>query len=200
MSRQVTVAGVALTLRPFTEAEAVAYADKELAAMRPQERLADYLDDGDDEVIACVTSPDKAAVLELLEEYPGASSQLAHHVWGISGIGMQIRERPVTDEEKAEHPEHKRLWGCAVTSAEGALVASLLLRKLSRMELKFMQQAPETKKRGRILYADLAKSSKAHTLSGADPALWEAWPGLSTALGALLLSLAQATVTAVEGK
>jgi len=197
--------GQTLTIRSFTESEAIAYADKEAAAASPRERLADYLDDGDEEVLGAVTAPDRATMLELLEEYPKATRPIAAEIWTLTGT-LSLKERAATAEELAAHlnpatgKPHRLLVLEVRQERDPALLATLILRKLSRMEAKFQEQEPEVKRRGRVSYAALAKLAKLHTLAGADASLWERLPTLSMVTGTALLARASVALRADEGK
>ena len=179
----------------MTEAEAIAFADKRHASFSPGERLADYTDDGDEEVLACVTSPSRADMLELREDFPSVMRQLGEELRDIGGDNLVIEAAPdlVTDEIRLLH---KRTIAVRIYEQPAAArgnagpVAALVFRKLGYLELKVLRQQEETKQRGRILFAALAKAAKDHVVAGADAGVWEAYPFLSMALG---MRLAQAT-------
>ncbi len=194
-------APVEVTIRAFTESEAIAYADKEQAARRMGEKLADFLDDGDEEVLAAVVSPPRAEMLELLEDAPGLAKQLAEEIWALSGNGLRLVERALTEAETATTAGQRRLLAIDVYErGADAPLASLVVRRIGRAALKVLQQHDDTKRRGRIPFTLTSKIAKESVVSGADVALWARLPPLSVALGVALLSKTVAAAQVAEGK
>lgn len=205
MTRTITLAsGQQITLRVPTEAEAIRLSDQRATAAIPGDRLVDKTDDGDEEVLACIVTPDQATVIELLEEYPRLPRRLEQCLREMGGEDLPVIEQPerVTAELRAEHG---RLLALAVVPRDwspkkpSTPLAQLLVRKFSRIEMKLLEQNAETRRRNRPSYAQLAAAAKVHAVD-VDPGLWELYPFLSMQLGLLLWQAASVRAVVTEGK
>jgi hypothetical protein len=199
--------GQQLIIRNFTEAEACRFTDKRQAALRIQERLADYLDDGDEEVLSAITSPDKAQVLALVEEYPDLPRLIGDQLREMGGDDIKIEDAALLDADRSATAHF------AVRVALPSGTWYLAMRRLSRMEHKFLRYSDEARRRGRVTYAALSAAAKQHVavlrqvLEGGlgEPmvmpaSLWEEAPFFAQNLGVRLYNAATVRVEADEGK
>lgn len=187
--------GQSITVRKPTEAEALAFADKRQDAQDPDRAPQDACDDGDEELLACVTSPSREEVEEILEDFPLAIRHIADAVRELGGDALQMREDPSLVSEEMRTAHGKRLIGLRV----GEEVA-LVLRKVGRVEMKFLQRDCTREKRSRPSFAQLAALAKEHVISGASAGIWEKYPFLSANLGLILFLAASVRAESESGK
>lgn len=174
------ILGIEVTVRKPTEAEAIALEEarakfRRLASKPEDDGPVDYTDDGDNEVLACVTSPGKAEMLALLEDAPLSILDIEGEVRRLGG-----------DEDPARV---RRL----VYLVDGVEVK---LTPLGRDEIKMLSR--QYARRGGVPQARLSKLAKEH-IDGAQPD-WEAHPFLSMALAGALYEAARGREEAAAGK
>lgn len=196
----VTVAGTAVTVRRPTEAEAMSLEDKRQAFADPNvPPPADYLDDGDDEILACCVEPGPEAVADLLTFAPLAMGGLEAAVRDL-GQDVPVEEDAslITPELAAGHPS-ERLIGVRIgqkpaprklkrgETAPADERPTLILKRLKRIELKFIQREFAGR---RVPGERMAQFGKDHAID-ARPDLWAERPFLALRLAGLLLSVAR---------
>lgn len=186
--------GQEIVLRRPTEAQALALTDKREDAKDPALAGQDFLDDGDEEVLACVVSPDRAAMEGLLEDFPHLAKTLERALRVLGGDPQPLTEEAglITDALREKHGA--RLIGLRVGGPEGTPV---IVKRMGRFALKEMERSLGKIRRfpSYSALADLAKASVVDPV----PA-WEDMPFLSQNLGAYLYMAGAAKVQAAAGK
>lgn len=192
-----------VVIRRPTLDETLAFLDKRAAIEHGDRPSLDHTDDGDAEILACVTSPDVATVEALLEDYPASSGMLREFYKMLAGAGVAASLVKTTAPETL--PDHKRLLALKVTTpAHGEIV--LCFKRLGRFEVKVLEL--ETAKAGRryILASQLAPLVKSHAVCADEDArklareVLDAHPLLVAAIGKRLIEAAQARIEVERGK
>ena len=190
--------GQEITVRRPAEAELLAYLDKRALVESGQRISADAFDDGDYELLALVTSPDRAAMDELLEDLPLLNRQLRDAVFELSGGGRAFIADPsvITD---AHRGAGRRLLGFRLGDTP------IVLTKLTRYEVKELEHRVTAAGRKTPLPGELAKLAREHlvALAGQEQAardLLADVPMLGANLGVALFRAAQGAVKVTEGK
>ena len=187
--------GMVIVMRKPSPEEATEYLDKRAIAIEGGGKL-NALDDGDGEILQCILSPSKEEMLELLEEYPGLSSDLRDAYKQLGNDGIRVESAPeLVTEDLIEEQKTKRLIGYHIENQP--LVAS----KVSRTEVKFFER--EIAKLKRIPRKMLAIWADTHVLPKYEEtykALRNQHPFLPVLLGMDLYGHAHMTVQEAEGK
>lgn len=197
LSKALRIGGLVLTMRIPTESEVLAFQDKREAARDPANTRGDFLDDGDEELCACVTSPCRDQVDALLEDHPLAVRHLAEAFRELAGGGQVLSQDDslITEELAAAYPRAQTRPGAPTHSLVGLRFgdAALVVRRFSRLEVKFLQRETVGAGRRQPSAAQLAEAAKQHVVRPADAAaLWARYPLLAYSLGLLLVELAGA--------
>lgn len=205
LSKTLRIAGLVLLLRMPTESEVLAFQDKREAARDPANTRGDFLDDGDEELCACVTSPGREQLDALLEDHPLAVRHLADAFRELAGGGLVLSQDDslITDELAAAYPRTPSRPGAPAHSLVGLRFgdAALVVRRLARLEVKFLQRETVGAGRRQPSATQLAEAAKQHVVRPADPAaLWARYPLLAYSLGLLLVELASARLEDGAGK
>lgn len=202
MTKTIILSGLAITLRQPGQDEVLRFLDKRAASQDPDNTRGDFLDDGDEELLGCVTSPDRARMDAFVEDRPLATAKIAEAFRELAGAGLQLDEAPelVTEELRTAHA---RTDGSCPLVGFKAGELRLVLRRLSRMETKLLQR--ETAAAGRKVpsAAQLAEAGRQHLVQPAGEAaavLWGRYPLLAYSLGLLLADLATAKLDSSAGK
>lgn len=175
----------AFVVRRPTETEALALAQKRFNK-KIERYSVDATDDGDEEVLACVVSPDRAQLDELLEDAPGLADVLEGVVNELGGGALDVTKGDpgaITDELRAKH-------GPRLTAAahDGA---TYVLKKLTRTELKLVERRKDQ-------MAAMAQLGRGHLVQGTiDSARF---PMLAAQLGTHLVQLTRVKVEVEQGK
>lgn len=199
-TKTVTVAGIAVTVRRPTEAEATALVDKRNAFRDPNvPPPADYMDDGDEEVLACCVDPGPEVVEGLLTFAPLAMGALEAAVRDL-GLDVPLEEDAslITPEIAAGYPSDK-LVGVRLGERPPAKRLRkgetpppddrpfVILKRLKRIELKFIQREFAGR---RVPGSRMAQLGKDHAVD-APADLWTTRPFLALDLAGFLLSIAR---------
>lgn len=178
------IGGPTLTLRTPTEEEAITISDKRLDLMTPGVIVRDYLDDGDEEILDCILSPEKKEIDEWVEDYPLLTTKLLEVLRDLGGDHV-----PVEKEETVSQTHGKKTIGVKVDNV------LLGLQKISRYEFKVLQRELGEKKR--VTMRSLASLVKTHVLPDYKEAaerLFQKYAYLSMNLGAFLFNAASVQV------
>lgn len=174
-----------VTLRRPTEREVLAKMQKRLN-VETGKYPVDALDDGDEEVLDCVTAPERAQVEEWLDEAPLLMDLLDKAFDELAGQAAEVQPAG-RGELPAELQERHGARLVAVRHG-GTLYG---LTRLARVEFKLV-------KRNRDYMAAVAALGRGHLVHGTIDAA--AWPSLAAQLGTHLLLLASKKVEADVGK
>lgn len=224
--------GQTITVRRPTEAELLAYLDRRQIAMAGERASADLTDDGDHQLQACVTSPPPAEMAELLEDYPLLNRHLRDAVMELSGAGVGFRRddsrvtaqhrgagrrlvayvvtveqggpQPVRKTDGQTHETDEELQ-VRIAEWQRARERVLVLTKLSRYEVKALEQEAQEQGHKGPLPSVLAKLARQHVVSlpGEQEATKELllqMPLLIANLGLQLFAAASVKLLEVEGK
>ena len=195
--------GPSLVIRKPTEAEVTAYLDKRQIVEEGERPSGDATDDGDRELIACVTAPDQAGVLSLLEDYPLLNRDIRRAFMDLAGDGVTLRRDDSLITE-AHRVAGSRLVAFAVTEPATAPV-TVVMTKLSRFEVKALEHEVRQAGRKSPIPSAMAKLARAHVVALATEAsaareLLDRVPLLAPNLGMQLFLAARAKLKAAEGK
>lgn len=217
---------VTITMRKPTSTEVLAYMDKRSLIKQGIRPSADACDDGDYELIACVTSPSAKEMDELLNEYPFSNSLLRQAFEQMAG-GELYCER--NDDLATE--EHKKA-GAVVAFGYGEEVERvvvdgkvqmdesgtpklrvkdpqvLVLTKLSRYEAKALDMVVAEAGRKSPLPSEVADLARKHVVARQSvegekatiAALLDERPSFLANLGFRLMQAAQAKIVREAGK
>ena len=178
--------GPSITIRRPTEEELIAYLDKK-AIISTGERVSnDAFQDGDGELLSCVTSPSRTEMEELLEDFPRLNVHLEGAIMALSGGERLIRSangliakehrtagknliafvvdtlpRPARDagEDDEAHTARVAAWEA------GERERLIVLRKISRYECKALEHDARTIGRSTPLPSELTKLTRPHVVS-----------------------------------
>lgn len=217
---------VTITMRKPTPTEVLAYADKRSLLKQGIRPSADACDDGDYELLACVTSPSAKEMDELLNEYPFSNTLLrqAFDEMGGSDVYCDRDDALATDEHRkagsvvafscGEEVERVIVDGKVQMAENGTpklrvkdpLV--LVLTKLSRYEAKALDMLVAEQGRKSPLPSEVADLARRHVVArdsvegekAAIKALLDDRPAILPGLGFKLLHAAQAKIVAEQGK
>lgn len=181
--------GQSITMRSPTEAEVLAYLDRRADVEMGIRPSMDAYDDGDKQLEACVTSPDREALADLFEDYPLLNRTLRAVFMELAGGEKTCRRddslilpeyrtsgarliaflydgapQPVRGDDEAEDVYTARVAAWEQAQKEAAIV----LKKLTRFEIKALEYETRQAERTRPQPSALAKLAKAHvaTLAG----------------------------------
>ncbi len=174
-----------ITLRKPTERETLTKMQKR-ANVETGKFPVDAVDDGDEEIIDCVTSPERGQLEEWLEDAPRLIEPLERAFDELAGgvENVQTGDRAqVPAELLTQHG--KRL---VVAQHAGKTYA---LTRVSRVEFKLI-------KRQKDYMAGVAQLGRNHLVYGTIDAT--AWPSLAAQLGTYILQMASKAVEGDVGK
>ena len=184
--------GTKITMQKPTRQQALAYSEKRDLSRRNQ---GGALDDGDEEILACITHPSPEEMDEILADYPLLTAMdLATMFEELAGAGVTLNLKPtlLTPELKAQN---KRIVGYEVDGLP------LVAKKLSRMEIKFFQREYALKKT--MPYKHLSGFGETHVLPPFVDnyhKLVEKYPMFPISFGSALISQAMAKLQDDEKK
>ncbi len=184
IEKTVTTAFGAITLRRPTEREVLAKIQKRMN-IETGKYPVDALDDGDEEVLDCVTAPDRAQVEEWLEDAPLLMKPLEDAFDELAGGGEAVL--PADRGELPPEVLEKQRRVIAVRHG-GQLLG---LTRIGRVEFKLI-------KRNRDYMTGVAQLGRGHLVHGTIDAT--TWPSLAAQLGTHLLQLASKAVEGDVGK
>jgi len=217
---------VTITMRKPTPAEVLAYMDKRSLLKQGIRPSADACDDGDYELLACVTSPSATQMEALLDEYPYSNGVLRQAFEEMSGDGI-LCERDdslATDEHRkagaiiafgyGEEAERVIVDGKVQMDESGTPKLRvkdpqvLVLTKLSRYEAKALDMVVVETGRKSPLPSEVADLARRHVVArasvegekGAIAALLDDRPAFLANLGFRLLQAARAKIARDAGK
>lgn len=211
MTKTITLLGTQITVRKPAEGEAIALEDKRqqsraYALQEEDEAPRDYLDDGDNEVMVLVTSPDLAALKELLEYAPLAIQRIEDVARALGEEAVRLTPAPdlVAAAKGVSKGRFVGFWigegdpadrallalGRALTTEEQAradkaqALVPLTLRCIDRVRWKFFQreQRPAIRRLKRVPLPALVALTKEHVHGEIPAGLWDRFPFLSMAL------------------
>lgn len=199
MEKTITLAnGLAITMRRPSEAELLRYLDKRRDIQLNIRPSGDANDDGDLEIIACVTSPSRDVITELFEEYPRVGETLLEAFGELGGALLAVRrdDAALTEENRAAG---KRVIGCI---AGEMLIA---LKKLSRFEIKALEFEAREQKQHAPRTSALAVLVRSHVVASVEQvasirALLDENPFVVARLGQLLYEAALLREQVEQGK
>lgn len=200
MSTIALASGTSITLRAPSEAEVLSYLDKRAIVEAGQRPSADHTDDGDQELCACVTSPAPAELAELLEEFPLLNRRLRDAFLELAGGGASELRRDDSVITDGHRKAGRHLVGVVYSGG------SFVLKKISRFEMKALEDAARQAGRRGPLPSDLAQLARTHVVSldndgaAAVRAQLAAVPLLAPNLGLILFAAAQAALAVDLGK
>lgn len=211
ITKTITLLSAQITIRKPAEAEAIALEDKRqqsraYALQEEDEAPRDYLDDGDNEVMALVTSPDAAALKELLQYAPLAIQRIEDVARALGEEAVRLTPAPdLAAQAKGESkgrflgfwigegdPADRSLLtlGRALSVEEQAradkaqALVPLALRCIDRIRWKFFQreQRAAIRRLKRVPLPALVALTKEHVHGEVPAGLWDRYPFLSQIL------------------
>lgn len=184
MSKIIDTAFGPITMRRPLEREVLAKMQKRLN-VETGKFPVDALDDGDEEILACVTAPAREEVDEWLEDAPLLIDLLEHAFDELAG------NAPVQPAALSELPEEVRTRYPRLVAVrhDGQLLG---LTKVTRVEFKLI-------KRNKDYMTAVAQLGRGHLVHGG-PIDAAAYPTLAAQLGTHLLQMASKKVEGDVGK
>ncbi len=185
MSKTIDTAFGPITLRRPTELQVLAKMQKRLN-VETGKFPVDALDDGDEEILDCVTAPEREQLEEWLEDAPRLIELLEDAFDDLAGNGEQLQPAALSELPEEVRTRYPRL--VAVRHA-GKLLG---LTRVSRVEFKLI-------KRNRDYMAAVAQLGRGHLVHGG-PIDSAEHPTLAAQLGTHLLTMAAKKVEGDVGK
>ena len=182
--KQIETAFGPVTMRKPTEKEVLAKMQKRLNVETGRYPI-DALDDGDEEVLDCVTAPDRAQVEEWLEDAPRLIEPLEAAFDELAGGAENV----VPADRGELPPEVLAKQRRVIAVRHGGQL--LGLTRIGRVEFKLI-------KRNRDYMTGVAQLGRGHLVHGTIDAT--TWPSLAAQLGTHLLQLASKAVEGDVGK
>lgn len=182
--KQIETAFGPVTMRKPTEKEVLAKMQKRLNVETGRYPI-DALDDGDEEVLDCVTAPDRAQVEEWLEDAPRLIEPLEAAFDELAGGAENV----VPADRGELPPEVLEKQRRVIAVRHGGQL--LGLTRIGRVEFKLI-------KRNRDYMTGVAQLGRGHLVHGTIDAT--TWPSLAAQLGTHLLQLASKAVEGDVGK
>lgn len=195
--------GPSITIRKPTEAEVVAYLDKRQIVEEGDRPSGDATDDGDRELVSCVTSPDQAGMLSLLEQYPLLNRDLRRAFMELGGDAVQMRRDDALITE-AHRVAGSYLIAFSISEPATAPI-TVVLQKLSRFETKALEHEVRQAGRKGPIPSAMAKLARSHVVApqaevAAVRELLDRVPLLAPNLGLQLFLAARAKLKEAAGK
>lgn len=185
--------GTRIVVRRPSEEEMQRYLQKRLQ-LGLGKKPVDRWDDGGEELLACVESPEREEMEALLDAWPGLEQELKRAFQETAGDLLEVEVPAQTPQEWLEQvPQELRAKDPRLVVVQHDSVV-LALRRLGRLEHKLWEQ--DTLLEQRI--ATLAVMGREHVVWGTPS--WAMYPALAVKLGNVLLDAARAKLKGAQGK
>ena len=187
-----------ITIRKPSEEEVLRYLDKRSKFEAGVRASADAYDDGDYELMACVVTPTRAELEELLEDMPLLNRQLRSAFLQLSG-GTKGYKRDDSVIPADLKKSQKRLIGIMFDETP------IILSKIGRFEMKTIEAEVRDAELKGPLPSSIAKVARQHVVTTPDEkekikGLLDEIPLLAVNLGWELMHAAVAKITEDEKK
>lgn len=188
--------GMKIQIRKFTEDEFCEMQDKKTALMTPGVFVKDPLDDGDEEVMNCITHPDRETVEKYFKRYARASNHIRRELMILAGESVDCYvEKSIEEDEILKSKHGEDIIGVSV---DGTILG---MRRLTRLESKVLDRELGEKKF--FSHHSFAKLGRSHVLPEYQEKaneLFNNYPILYVNLGAFLLRESNGEVAQFEKK